>query len=350
MLKEAETAVLEPEVKDEPKEVLSTELYHSKESYFNHLMSRAEEIQSECEDYTLSRASLLNLHYYSGEISFKADSGEHQVLPMTKYSFGQLCSKMGVPARYIERCHDKGLTSLAEDNLNTWIDEYEGDLFIRRHADKIRGILSTRYSVLDAPDILSTLSEVIEPDQYKLSGYLLNPERFHARLISHEKIPNINDDLFAGIQIDSSDVGRSILRVSFLIFKQVCTNGLTVNKASGVLFEQKHIGISSDDFQIGLSESMNRIPEMQEYFYSHISDAQKERLVLNAKETEDLFGRIQTNLRLKEEGIASISSLMKDKYSPTKWGLINAITEHAQEYTLERRLELERYAGEILVA
>ena len=41
---------------------------------------------------------------------------------------------------------------------------------------------------------------------------------------------------------------------------------------------------------------------------------------------------------------------MKPKYEDNIWGLINSITEVAQDFTLERRLELERIAGNLLVA
>ena len=39
-----------------------------------------------------------------------------------------------------------------------------------------------------------------------------------------------------------------------------------------------------------------------------------------------------------------------DRYDMSRWGLINGITELAQDFTLERRLELERMAGNLLVA
>ena len=38
------------------------------------------------------------------------------------------------------------------------------------------------------------------------------------------------------------------------------------------------------------------------------------------------------------------------RYENNNWGLINSITEVAKETTLERRIEIEKYAGSILVA
>ena len=45
-------------------------------------------------------------------------------------------------------------------------------------------------------------------------------------------LPIDGEDLFAGITLDSSDVGRSGLYVRFFIYKQVCTNGLIIPKAA----------------------------------------------------------------------------------------------------------------------
>ena len=39
---------------------------------------------------------------------------------------------------------------------------------------------------------------------------------------------------------------------------------------------------------------------------------------------------------------------MYNNYSVSRWGFINAVTEVAQDYTLERRIELENAAGKLL--
>ena len=58
--------------------------------------------------------------------------------------------------------------------------------------------------------------------------------------------------------------------------------------------------------------------------------------------------RQQTNL--SNESAGKVIDLMQNRYGDTRWGLINGITEVAQDFTLERRLELERIAGNLLAA
>ena len=60
------------------------------------------------------------------------------------------------------------------------------------------------------------------------------------------------------------------------------------------------------------------------------------------------FIRQQTNL--SDESSRKVIDLMNTKYTDNRWGLINGITEVAQDFTLERRLELEKIAGNLLAA
>ena len=54
---------------------------------------------------------------------------------------------------------------------------------------------------------------------------------------------------------------------------------------------------------------------------------------------------------MKEKGVEKVLTLIENEtYPRNRWGLINSLTEVAQDYTLEKRLEIERYAGELLVA
>lgn len=63
-----------------------------------------------------------------------------------------------------------------------------------------------------------------------------------------------------------------------------------------------------------------------------------------------LIDNVRLQTRLNEEGAKKVVSLMSEKYSNNLWGLVNGITEVAQDYTLERRLELEQIAGNLLAA
>lgn len=322
------------------------------------LYRQALEIQNECQDFNVSNVTYKNVRYDGDtcRLLYQPDGDTpSRSMAMTRHSLSQLCNKIGVPIRYIDKCIDSGRLDLAAENINSWIDDFGKNLFIREYRNTIRGVLSDRYSTLDTPHIMDAINDVLDFDEYKIKGYLLSPERFHARIVQREMM-NINgEDLFAGVQIDSSDVGRSILVVKFMIWKQVCTNGLCISQGGGVLFQQKHIGIDASEFRDGFRNSLNNIPLLVEHSKELIEEARRdgERYStknFNEQQLKDFIERIKMKTKLSDEGVAKVLNFMSEKYGFSKWGFVNSLTEVAQDYTLERRIEIEKIAGDVLMA
>lgn len=323
------------------------------------LRDSAEEIQSYCQDHSIQDVSTHNL-IVNGKTNgvqmlFDSDKGAGYRYSTSPHALSQLCNKLGVPVRYIEKCIARGYTDLAETNLNEWIDDYGKDLFLRCYKDRVRGVLSNRYSVLDAPEIIDILGKTTRGLNMKVKSYFMNEERFHARIVQQDLMKVKGEDLHAGIQVDSSDVGRSTLKVNFFIFKQICTNGLAVTKGQGQLFNQRHITISSDDFQEQLSNALWLLPELvadyehiiQRCSLQHSLFKQDSKTTLD-KAIEDFIQKLRFMTKLDESGAKKVLDLMKLRYDTSDWGIVNSITEVAQDYTLERRIELETIAGNML--
>ena len=326
-------------------------------STLDSLKARAYDIDKWSVDFNVRRANTSNIRFNENAgITFIADEDkEIKQFPISRYALGQLSTKIGVPARYLEKCVDSGRIDLAQDNVNSWLQDYNKDLFIREYNGSVRGILSSKYSVCDSHEILDVVDDAVDLSNYKIKGSFLNEERLHVRLISKEMLPIDGEDLFAGLFIDSSDVGRSILTVKFGIYKQVCTNGLVIARAGGTLFEQKHIGISSDEFHQGLVASLSNVDILTENAVEWVKRA-KQRYnhwdinSTHPEEIQEFVNYIRNQTNLSEESANKVITLMRDNYEDNRWGLINSITEVAQDFTLERRLELERIAGNLLVA
>ena len=327
------------------------------------LREKANAIQEHCTDAVLKNVSLNNLAMYCTDNVFKAKykhDGEVKFIPFSDFSFGQLCTKLGVPTKYMISCANHGYPDLAIDNLNTWIDDFGKDLLFRVYKDKIRGVLSSRYSIFDTPDIIDVVDDTTRGLGLTVKSFFMNEERFHARIIQQDKM-NINgEDLFAGIQIDSSDIGRSTLMVNFFIFKQICTNGLCISKGKANLFTQKHISICSDDFREELKQSLKYLPQLIEEYEYIIQRCATQYNILGSKYTsgkpetdkmlEEFIQKLKARTKLSDEGANKVVELSNNRYGFSDWGIINSITEVAQDYTLERRIELEKIAGSMLRA
>lgn len=307
---------------------------------FNKLLDKANEIQAKCSDY-LVRANEIRM-----DDDLKLSFGDHKI-PMSSLATGHLCGKLQVPSRYFNRLVGAGQNDLAAENVNCWLEDDPRKLFLREYDGRIRGVLSGSYSVYDAPEILQSVSEVFNPCEFKLKGSFINEERLHLRLIENKMMDVDGEDLFAGITLDSSDVGRSGLSVKFFIWKQVCTNGLVIAKSSAKLFKQKHIGITHEDFAASLAEGLQTFYELKDKVAESIRETAK---IPVSDDVEELLEEIKDKTNLSDESATEVIEYMNVKYDRNRWGLINGITEVAQKFTLERRIELETIAGNMLQA
>ena len=342
------------ELQSKEKEI--KEVIDTRPKTLNKLIEKAHEIESRSNDYMVRHASSHNIRFNErAGITFISEDQCIRDFPISRYALGQLSSKIGVPVRYLDKCIQSGRIDLAQDNVNSWLEDYNKDLFIREFSGGIRGVLSNKYSVCDSQEILEAVDDAVDLSKYKVKGSFLNEERLHVRLIGKEMLPIDGEDLFAGLFLDSSDVGRNILTVKFGIYKQICTNGLVIARAGGTLFEQKHIGITAEEFHDGLVKSLQNVDLLTDHAVEWVQRA-KNRYNHWSVETEhpedieEFVAYIRQQTNLSDDSAHKVISLMQTKYEDTRWGLINGITEVAQDFTLERRLELERIAGSMLVA
>lgn len=325
---------------------------------FSEVFDEAVRIGEKCEDFIVHKVNTNNFRYTNenglNEIDFEIDKGVHRRSGISDYAMSQLCNKAGIPYQYMKRCLSTERFGLAEHNINSWVDTYDKDFFVREYNSEIRGILSPRYSVFDTHEILGVMGDVFPIDDYTIRGYFLSPERFHIRFVSPTPLNIPNEDLFPGISIDSSDVGRSHLRVNFFIWKQVCTNGMIVPKKFGMLYTKRHMGIESNDFREELKHSLDSVEPLIAKVTESIMNTATFSLAktFNDKDLLDkLIKDVMNTTGMKENGVNKVIDLMQSEVYPmNRWGLINSITEVAQDYTLERRIDIERVAGELLVA
>lgn len=334
------------------------------------LISNANDIASKCVDYSMSKPrdkrftmnDCSNVSFIDG-IAMKRYS-------LTDYSTYQLCCKLGMPNSYFQKLSSTNfeteekqaiMNSLACKNVNTLLKMYDGSFFVRAYDDKVRAILTTKYSDFDTDKILDIVDDSFKTngmwskDNVSIRGVFQNYERFHMRFTETEPITGIEDkDLYCGLSIDSSDVGKSKLTVRFFIYKQLCTNGLCIMKFNKELFSQKHVGIKEDEFREGLRKSLWSFPTIAAKAKDIIVKAGSINLAEN--DLYDLTAEhsvtkkvLQSYLKVCDKDIDKIVTIATTKYPRTLFGVVNAVTEYAQYTNFEKRIELERLAGDILV-
>lgn len=326
------------------------------------LYNKSRDIQSKCQDASVILTTPDTVHYDSDrdEFSFVTDEGVFHTL-VTDHSKSQMCNRLGIPVRFLQRLQGAGLHELASENINTLFTT--GDmkpLFLRMYTDSdrryLRGMLTPSYSPMDTDVVLDSVMESVsgtDIENYKVKSFTLTPERFHTRLTG----PKLNipgEDLYSGIQIDSSDVGKSSLSVKYLIYKLVCKNGLMVAKKDFTLFGRVHKGMSPLEFRDKFVSSIERLPELVAVAEHLITSTMTKGETYDFDNMEEdvmthFIKSVKHKTALSDKSMDKVIELMQTRYTPTRWGLINSITEVAQDFTLSRRLELEKIAGDMLL-
>lgn len=190
---------------------------------------------------------------------------------------------------------------------------------------RVRGLLSSRYRILDSYDMLETILPLAEDRGLQVVSSEITERRLFLKLLSPRLTSEVQkgDVVQYGLACSTSDVGAGSVRVEPFIHRLVCLNGMISTTA----VRKFHVGKNQSEFDI------------QEL----LSDRTKEVVELAMKAT-GVTGEGKKN------GILAALASGNEGAGLTQWGLINAFTRAAQSDAVdyEASIEMERAAGQIL--
>lgn len=279
------------------------------------------------------------------------DRGEEKAMDMTDTAFSQLCERLGVPAKYLRKCAKSGKMDLVKQNISGWADEKCDNFVVREHGGVARSIVSTEYAPYDSYKILRSLNHTVNSRRFVPAQVYLSTDKLHIRFVDFTPLPiaGENSPLYAGFCVDSSDVGRGSLSMKYFIYRLACTNGLMISKGGGTLFRLYHAGEKMTESKIEkFAHSMRDIDALTKVAVEVIGDNQGKMLSYDG--LESLIEQAKNKISLTKKAEEKLMWLMSEDgaYDMTRWGFINSITEIAQAYTLDTRVEMESWAGDLL--
>ncbi len=275
---------------------------------------------------------------------------------VTDYAFSQVCNLIGVPPRYMKQLYNQGLNRLAETNVYEqykWLDKNPdkqfGNYIALVSGNTTEAIVSDKYSFgFQTPEVLETIQECM-PGNYTPNQAYLSNSRFHARFVDFEKKERVGDeDLSVGFTIGTSDIGKSSLTVKFFLYKFACKNGIVWSTKGGTLYRQAHIGepFTADNIQ-AFKNAFKDISTLREEALDLVMSSKK-RMMSVEEMTAILDTCRKSGISISEKEKDKIIDLARYRYGLTKWGMINGVTEVAQDHTLDTRINYEVFAGKLL--
>lgn len=286
------------------------------------------------------------------EFIYKTTDGQTRKSDITQFAFGQLCTRLGVPASYVQKCFESGKASLAVENFKAWAGDCDKTFLIREQDGVVRAVLSDSYAMFDSHKVLRTLQNTVDRDKYKCVGVYLAEDCLNVRLVDRNSLDISKaidpSPIYSGATISSSDVGRKSLSMSYFLYRQVCNNGMTVTNKSGTLFRQAHIGSAMTGGKI---ELFNRaFMDIDALNAGAIEKLIKNKEVrLDELELQMYLEKAKRELKLSQKAQEELVNLIDGTYDRSRWGVLNGITELAQNYTLETRIAFETFAGNTMM-
>lgn len=278
-------------------------------------------------------------------------TGGQRTADLTDAALQQLCARIGgVPSGYIQKCAESGKTELAVSNFSAWAEDYRKPMMFREHDGVLRAALTPKYERYDAWKILKELRYAVDEKRFEVAQAHLSPERFVARFVDFTplKIKGESSDLYAGFSVSSSDVGDEGLKIVFFLYRFACRNGMLIPTRSGVMYRERHFGANMRMSKVSsFANVLNGVETLIEDIPGIIAAKQRS---LSHDDLQRCLLMIKHQMKLSDKAADQVEALIGTEYPRTEWGFMNAITEAAQQYSLERRTELESYAGSLLFA
>lgn len=289
---------------------------------------------------------------------------------LTNWSQSQLSGYTDIPKAYFDRIAQEN-PKLAADNVNHGLSKLKNETRLVRTLDSnVRGLLSSRYRILDAHDMLETVLPVMLDKSMDIVSSEITEKRLFIKALTPSLKSEVKkgDVVQYGLVISTSDVGAGSVRVEPLIYRLVCQNGLISNTA----MRKFHVGKNQaeEDIRELLSDRTRELTDAA--FWASVRD-----VVLNSMKPE-IFEREVDKLRVAaneeiknfdlprvvELTMSAVKLTGEDKKNSilaalasgnegaglTKWGLINSITRAAQDesFDYETSIEMERAASQVL--
>jgi hypothetical protein len=278
---------------------------------------------------------------------------------LTEWAHLQLAEKLGIPKKYYDRMRESGKIELLADNINAWLHGKERRL-LRILDGKIRAILSDRYRIIDNYDLVFlALDEFKKKETVEIYRIDLTETMLYLKAIDRTLTASIREEdiVYGGLILRNSEVGASALKVEPFILRKVCSNGLILQHS----LKKIHLGRQTQE--IGYVDWSDETRELEdktlwakvrdiiratfdrEVFESWVSKL-KESTAVKIEEAIEAVNNIVKYLGLSEE---QKQKLLVHFSEPTKYGLINAVTNVAsQTESVEAQIRLEEFGGKIL--
>lgn len=258
---------------------------------------------------------------------------------LREHAFGQIASKLQIPAPYLRRCDPE----LRSRNVNRWLREEDRDVLLRLEGGEVRAVLSGSYRQINHLDILGWLESRMGADTQV--RYELNEAYLDLQVIGEAEtgLPNARrDSLHRGLHLRNSEVGLARVNISALVYRTICLNGLVMGSGRWA-YQRRHVGKAEIADQV--REAFDRAIELSGQAATAFAGTRG----IQVNEPEKALERVITRYELVEEEGAAVNRAYQVEPGQTLYNVINALTRAGNDnaLALESRHKLQTLGGRL---
>ena len=285
------------------------------------------------------------------------------ILPTAHRQMGEY---LNIPWKYYDRMLQENIGLLAR-NVNTWLHQGPEQRMIRTIDGRARAFLSNRYQRIDNIDIARiTLPIIQEMPDVIYESCNLSDDYMYIKVVNPRLTAEVapGDVVQAGVVISNSETGQGAVCVQPLIYRLVCSNGMTVNDART---RRNHIGRvnrSDENFLIYSEATLAAddhafIMKVQDTVRAAVDEARFAKVLGKLRESKDkklntadipsVVKLATSSLHMTEAESDGVFQHLIQDADYTLYGLANAVTRYSQDVAdYDRASKLEEIGYQII--
>jgi len=261
-------------------------------------------------------------------------------LILNERSYKQLAQRCeGMSASYFQRWEP----AEQEQHFNRWLQELDTRFLLRTARNNLRAVLPEDFAILDNITLLELFIPYVDSGEMQVVAYVETDAKVFFRFRFPQDLSRMQDPVFGGISSQNSEVGSCKYSMDFMLYRQVCANGMVHRVGGEPLMSHQHLYLQPHEFTVQVKDAIERARQLQYQLASSFEAARE--IPLTDEQLKNLLAEFkQTRIVPKR----LIDRLEKEPFEHTWFHLINEVTRHAQAFRMDRRVTIEQTAGALL--
>lgn len=278
----------------------------------------------------------------------------------------QIGAYLGIHSKYYTKMLEQA-PDLLSYNANHWFNKEPEQRMVRTLDGVARAFLSNRYRRIDNYEIASAILPVIgEMPDARFESCQITENRMYIKIVNPRLVTEVapGDIVQAGLVITNSETGQGAFSVQPLIYRLVCSNGMTVNDAA---IRRNHVGritSAEENFLLYRDETIAAddhafLMKVQDTVRSAVDEVRFHQVIdmmRDAKDarmnTADVPGVVKLTAKsfsITEGESGGVLQHLVEGNDLTLYGLSNAVTRYSQDVpSYDRASELEAIGYNVL--